>query len=339
MQTEQKHLKTGNGRPGLMRAARVTAPGRIELVEVPMPEPGPGQVRVRLEGCGVCASNVPPFEGRDWFTYPMPAGALGHESWGRVEAVGPGVMHFAEGDRVATLAQDAYADCALADESQAVRLPQDLAAVPFPAEPLACAMNVFARSGIRSGDTVAVVGCGFLGALLCRLAAEAEAAVIALSRRDFPLQLASLMGADHTIRMDDHFRIIEEVKQLTDGRLCDVVIEATGKQWPLQLAGELCRERGRLVIAGFHQDGMREVNMQTWNWRGLDVTNAHERDPAVYVRGMRRAVTASSQGRLDVEPLLTHHVPLENLAEALTMTRDRPDGFLKAVVRNQPPEA
>ena len=80
------------------------------------------------------------------------------------------------------------------------------------------------------------------------------------------------------------------MKELTDGRWCERVIEAVGLQWPLDLAGELTGERGRLVIAGYHQDGPRQVNMQLWNWRGIDVINAHERDPQRYVDGMRAAV-------------------------------------------------
>jgi threonine dehydrogenase-like Zn-dependent dehydrogenase len=114
--------------------------------------------------------------------------------------------------------------------------------------------------------------------------------------------------------------------------MCDVVIEAVGKQWPLDLAAELTRERGTLVIAGYHQDGPRQVNMQLWNWRGLDVTNAHERDPHIYVQGMRAAVEAVASGRLDPTPLFTHSFPLERLDEALDATRDRPEGFVKAVV-------
>ena len=78
------------------------------------------------------------------------------------------------------------------------------------------------------------------------------------------------------------------VKELTGGAFCDRVIEAVGKQWPLDLAAELTRERGRLIVAGYHQDGPRQVNMQLWNWRGLDVINAHERDPEVYMRGHPR---------------------------------------------------
>jgi threonine dehydrogenase-like Zn-dependent dehydrogenase len=132
--------------------------------------------------------------------------------------------------------------------------------------------------------------------------------------------------------MDDHWKIIELVKQLTGGHFCDRVIEAVGKQWPLDLAAELTRERGRLVIAGYHQDGPRQVNMQMWNWRGLDVINAHERDPAVYLQGISDAVAAVVDGRLDPMPLYTHHYPLSELDTALNATRDRPDGFLKALV-------
>ena len=70
--------------------------------------------------------------------------------------------------------------------------------------------------------------------------------------------------------------------------------------------------------------------MQLWNWRGLDVINAHERDPQVYLDGMQAAVDAVASGRLDPTPLYTHRFPLERLNDALAMTRDRPDGFLKA---------
>jgi len=179
---------------------------------------------------------------------------------------------------------------------------------------------------------VAIVGIGFLGALLTRLASDAGARVIAISRRAYSLEVAKAFGAAETIAMDDHYAIIEQVKALTGGVFCDRVIEAVGKPWPLDLAGELVRERGRLIIAGYHQDGPRTVNMQLWNWRGIDVVNAHERDPAVYIEGIRAAVEAVASGRLDPSSLYTHVYPLERLGEALDATRDRPDGFLKALV-------
>jgi threonine dehydrogenase-like Zn-dependent dehydrogenase len=140
------------------------------------------------------------------------------------------------------------------------------------------------------------------------------------------------MGASETIAMDDHYAIIARVKDLTGGAFCERVIEAVGKPWPLDLAAELTAERGRLVIAGYHQDGPRQVNMQLWNWRGLDVVNAHERDPAIYAQGVRDAVEAVVSGRIDLPPLHTHFYGLEGLAEALDATRDKPDGFVKALV-------
>jgi len=315
-----------------MRAAVLTGPGRISIEEVPRPEPGLGQVRVCLEGCGVCASNLTPWAGPEWMQFPTEPGALGHEGWGVVDALGDGVAGLAIGDRVAALSYKSYAEYDLADADAVVRLPESLAGQPFPGEPLGCAMNIFRRSEIAEGQTVAIVGIGFLGAILTRLASSAGARVIAVSRRPFSLQVARNMGAAEAIAMDDHNAIIGQVKELTGGVFCDRVIEAVGKQWPLDLAGELTRERGRLIIAGYHQDGPRQVNMWLWNWRGLDVINAHERDPKVYVQGIRDAIDAVASGRLDPSPLYTHRFPLEELDKALDATRDRRGDFLKASV-------
>src|SRR5215218_8036369 len=219
------HARRETPKTGTMRAAVLVAPGVMETREVPIPQPSANEVRVRLQGCGVCASNIPPWEGREWFRYPMAPGQLGHEAWGRVDAVGSDVLHFAIGDRVAMLSEKAYAEYDCGNEDKVVPLPDVLGDQPFPAEPLGCAMNIFNRSGIKAGQTVAIVGIGFLGAILTRLAEDANARVIAISRRPFSLDIATSMGAAHTIPMDDHWRIIEQVRQLTGGQFCDVVIE------------------------------------------------------------------------------------------------------------------
>ena len=317
-----------------MKAAQLTAPRKIEIVDAPTPEPSEGQVRVKVEGCGVCASNIPPFEGREWFEYPMAPGDLGHEAWGVVDAVGRGVEGLAEGDRVGMLSYKAYAEYDVAEAGNVVKLPAMLTGKAFPAEPLACAVNIFRRSQIRRDQTVAIVGVGFLGAMVARLAVDAGARVVAMTRRPSALKFAGDAGAS-VEAMDDHWRLLEALKGET-GILgpngADVVIECVGKQWPLDLASELVKEHGRLVIAGYHQDGPRTVNMQQWNWKGLDVINAHERRPQTYVDGMHAAVECVADGRIDVEPLLTHRFALEDLAEALQMSIDRPDGFLKAYI-------
>jgi threonine dehydrogenase-like Zn-dependent dehydrogenase len=315
-----------------MRAAVVVKPGKVEIQEVPIPVPGPGEIRVRLEGCGVCASNLPPFGGREWFTYPMPPGHLGHEGWGVVDEVGEGVDGFACGHRVTILSGAAYAEYDVTSDQNAVLIPPELDGQPVPGEPLGCAMNIFRRSDIHEGQTVAIIGIGFLGSLLTQLVSKAGARVLALAHRPFAQDIAKQMGAAEVIPMDDHWQIIERVKDFTDGVLCDRAIEAVGQQWPLDLAAELTREMGRLIIAGYHQDGMRQVNMQLWNWRGLDVINAHEREMPVYIRGISEAVEAVKTGRMTPQPLFTNRFPLEQLQQALEMARDRPDGFLKGLV-------
>jgi len=308
----------------------ITGPSALQLRDVTPPAPGPGQVRIQVEGCGVCGSDLPVWAGRPWFEYPRAPGSPGHEAWGTIDAVGPEVSGLSPGQRVTGLGYRSYAALDLIDAGALVILPDALDGQPVPGEGLGCAVNVFRRSGIGSGDWVAVVGVGFLGALVIQLAARAGAHVIAVSRRPFSLEVAQAMGALATLSLAEP--VADRVRELTGGALCDVVVEAAGTQPTLDVAGPLVKVRGRLVIAGFHQDGHRRVDMQLWNWRGLDVINAHERDPAVYVEGMRAAVTAIAEGRLDPVPLYTHRFSLAGLDEALETARKRPDGFVKALV-------
>jgi threonine dehydrogenase-like Zn-dependent dehydrogenase len=316
----------------MMQAATLVGPRRFEVIEVAVPEPNEDEIRVRLEGCGICASNLSPWEGQPWFNYPMDPGSPGHESWGTVEKVGVNVCKFITGDRVGLLSTHGFAEYDIANQHAAIKLPETLARRPFPAEPLGCAANVFRRALIRRGQTVAVVGIGFLGTVVVRLAVLAGARVIAITRRKEGLEMAKLFGASDFISMKDHWYIIECVNDLTGGHFCDVVIEATGKQWPLDLSADITAVRGRLLIAGYHQDGPRQVNMQLWNWRGLDVINAHERDPSVYQEGMQIAIDAIASGALDPRPLYTHAFRLKEIGHAFEIASERPSGFMKALV-------
>ena len=315
-----------------MKAAIISEPGRLEIVDAPRPTPAPHQALIQVEGCGVCASNLPRWEGKPWFTYPTSPGELGHEGVGRITDLGDQVDGWKVGDRVAFLSNHAYADYDLAAANEMVRMPDSLAKVCVPGEPLACAWNIFQRSGVRSPDNVAIVGGGFLGCLLIQLAVDSGARVIAVTRRPLPPELFEAIGSFESVSFEDAQASLVKVEELTEGMLCDVVIEATGKQAPLDLAARLTRTRGRLIIAGYHQDGPRQIDMQLWNWRGLDVLNAHERDSQMYIEGMRRAYNAVDTGTLRPLPLLTHQLPLADLDDAFELARHRPAGFMKAVV-------
>ena len=307
-----------------MRAAVLSAPRELVLADRPPPQPGPGQVRVRVEGAGICASELPLWEGRAWFRYPREPGEPGHEGWGRIDAMGAEVANLRVGQRVAVISHRAHAEMDVAEAGNVVPLPSTLRDTsPFPGEPLACAINAMRRAAVHRGERVAVVGCGFMGLLLVQLCAASGCEVAAISRGRSALERASGSGATSAWRVGD--------PSLERQRLFDVTFEVTGHQEPLDLAARLTRVRGRLVIVGYHQDGRRSVDMQLWNWRGLDVINAHERDPAAYVAGLREAVDAVASARLDPEPLVTHRYPLEELDEAYRISAARPEGFIKAV--------
>ena len=310
------------------RAGVISAPGEVVVQEVEFREPAAGEVRVRVEGCGICASNLALWEGKPWFQYPVEPGAPGHEAWGRIDAIGAGVTNFKPGDRVAMLSSHGFAEYDFARAVDVVQLPATLNDQPFPAEALGCAVNIFNRSGITPDQTVAIVGIGFLGTLLTQIAVSTGAKVIAISRRRSSLKLAEQFGAHATITSSDR----ESIQRLTQNGGCDCVIEAAGTQESLDLASDLTSERGRLVIAGYHQDGPRQVNMQLWNWRGLDVINAHERDPQVYVEGMRTAVRAVEAGVINPRPLYTHTFMLDELPRGFETIASSPEGFIKGLI-------
>lgn len=271
-----------------MRAGVVGAPRKAVVCRVERPEPRDGEVLVAVEGCGVCGSSLPFWDGREWFGYPGEPGAPGHEVWGRTE----------DGRRVATLSYRGFAEWDVAAANAVVALPDALDDLPFPGEALACGVNVVRRARVGHGERVAVVGMGFLGTTVARLLGN-----VTEVRRGTPV--------------DDEF---------------DVVVEAAGTQAALDTASLLVASGGRLVIAGFHQDGPRTVDMQSWNWRGIEVINAHERDARVVIDAMREAVQLACHGPLDLEELVTHRLPLDRLADSFELARTRPSGFLKAVV-------
>ena len=212
-----------------MRAAVVHSfdqPLRVD--DVPKPDPGPGQVIVKIETCGLCHTDIHAAHG-DWPIKPSPPFIPGHEGVGIVEQVGPGVLHVAEGDRVAipwlgyacgaceysasgreTLCLNqqmtgytvngSYADYAVADASFVGHVPDGLD--PLDAAPLTCAgvttYKAVKVSGARSSDLVAVFGVGGLGHLAIQYARIAGASVAAVDLLDSKLSLATELGAEHT---------------------------------------------------------------------------------------------------------------------------------------------
>ena len=208
-------------------------------------------------------------------------------------------------------------------------LPLDLAL----GEPIACAANAARRAGVTLGDTVALVGAGFMGALLLQflLRSGRRAGDRARSTRQHASAWPSDLGADITLDPSDADPVAA-VLEHTGGAGADVVVEATGAQAGLDLATALTRTRGRLIIYGYHQGEARTVEMQLWNLRGLDVVNAHHRDDDEYLAGMRAGLAMLTHGKLDMGALVTHRFSLEHTGDAFALAEQRLEGFVKAVV-------
>ena len=171
-------------------------------------------------------------------------GAPGHEGWGIVNAVGPGVSSVSNGARVAFLSTNAFAQYDIAWEAEVVTLPAQLSSQPFPGEAIGCAMNIFRRADIRSCHTTAIVGIGFLGALLTQLASRAGSRVIAISRSASALNVANESGAAIAFALDDD--PVRQVMRVTEGKGCERVIEAVGT--PKELGSRVGSYRRRWQI-------------------------------------------------------------------------------------------
>src|SRR6266403_3006110 len=315
-----------------MRVAVLMNPRRFDIRKFSIPRPAEREVRVRVEYCGICSSNLGPWKGAPWFSYPFPPGAPGHEATGIIEEIGDKVSNLRIWERVATLSYQAFAEHVITKADNVVSISHLSRESLFLGEPLGCAVIVFTRAQIRKGDWVAIVGVGFFGAILLQLCLDGGAKVIAISRRQLALRIAEEFRVQHCLEMKERSQVVEDVRAITGGALCDAVIEAGGVQETLDLASDLCRTRGRLIIAGYHQDGSRTINMQQWNWHGLDVINAHERDELIYVQGMREAAAIVSRGNIQLEDLVSHRFPIEQIAEGFRLAEERPEGFLKGVV-------
>lgn len=314
-----------------MLASVIESPKTIVIREIAEPEINDEDVLVKLEGTGLCSSNLPVWEGREWFKYPIAPGSPGHEGYGTVVEAGKDVKGIAVGDKVALISYNAYAEFDKAHYSNVVKLPQSLTGSPFLGEPAACAVNIFKRSDIQPGQKVLVIGSGFMGSLMIQLIKHAGAEVVAVSRRQTSVQFAEKAGANQIVRFIDVNQCVNELYKLSSEGFSRI-IEVTGSQNAIDLATEIISIRGKMIIAGYHQNGLRTVNMQTWNWKGIDVINAHERDQDIYTEGLREAILLTEQNILRPNDFITHKFGLRSLNKAFETLQSRPEGFIKAII-------
>ena len=313
-----------------MKIAVLRGPRALEVTEGPVPTIGPDEVLVRVAACGVCASELDIWEGRGSNDYPW---FPGHEVSGHVEQVGAEVTAFKPGDPVAVwVTGRGFA------EYVAVRAEYCLPAPNVPlelalAEPLACAVNAVELVDVSLGDDVVLIGAGFMGHLCHKLIElRGPRQVIVADTREDALARARTIGPCRTVDVTRE-SLPDVVAELTDGRGADVSLEVTGVQAPLTTLGEVTRMSGTVGIVGYHQGGPRQIDLASWNWNAFKIVNAHFREVATIMRGMRTGMRLLNAGRISLDDLVTHRFELDAVQDAFSVAQEKPEGFVKSTVQ------
>lgn len=315
-----------------MKAARFHQTREFIIEERPCPAPKTGEVLIKVSGCGVCKSEFGYWIGE--VEAPLHPGAGGHEFYGTVESTGEGVDPCWIGKTVTGILRDggAYAEYLVAEEKLIASLPDNALDKPILGEPYACAINAVLRSEVRPGDSVLLIGCGYMGALALTMLKLSGAAPLTVAEVTSPnRELAQRLGATQVLDPSAS-AFQDQINEITGGKGYDVVIEAVGHQEALDIATKAVKIRGRIVSYGYHNTGgRRSIDMEQWNFKGLDIVNGHERDPQVYMAGVRRTLELFRWNTFN-DLLITHSFPLNEINRAFATMEEHPQGFIKGIV-------
>jgi L-iditol 2-dehydrogenase len=313
-----------------MRSAVLEAPGRFVIVDEPIPDIAPDEVLLRVDACGVCASELDMYAGlAGHATYPW---RPGHEVSGTIEKAGADVTGFKPGDKVAAWVTERGYGEYVAVRSEylfdASGLPPELAL----GEPLACAVNAVELAAPLMGDDVAIIGAGFMGHLVQKLVAlKGAGRIFVADARNDALKRAESFGATTVVDITRD-SMADVVMEATGGIGADVTFEVTGVQAAIESVGGFTRMSGTVAIVGYHQGEPRSIPLGHWNWMAYRLVNAHFRDVAIILKGMRAGMRLLTSGRLAMDDLVTHRFSLDEIDAAFHAAIDKPEGFVKATV-------
>ena len=329
-----------------MKAAVLHAPKDLRLEDVPLPEAKEtGTVVVRVRSCGICQTDFKAFAGaRKNVTFPFIAG---HEPSGVVAEVGPGVMHFKEGDEVIcqpsgycgfcehcrtgnthycedafTTGGDgpeevwagAFAEYMLTKENCLFRKPTsisfDAAALT---EPLSGAWKgVIHKSEMQVGDDVVIIGVGSIG-LLCLMVAKAAGAgrLIAVDPSAFAREKALGLGATDAVDPSDGKAKERVYEIIPDGP--DLIVEAAGSIEAVKLMMEMLRRGTRWNVFGITTHERFELDGGLAHFLEARMDASFGTTPLA----MTQAVRLMERRLVDVEQIISHRFALERIHEAM----------------------
>jgi len=327
-----------------MESVVIRKPKEIFVMEKEIPEPGPGEVLIQVMASGICGTDLHIYRGEYLGDYPV---IPGHEFSGVVTAAGNQVTRFNLGDRVAVEPNIACDNCShclnnrqnfcLNWQAIGVTLPggmEEYVTAPEKAvfsignlpyeqaafmEPLSCVVHGVERAHINIADKVAILGAGPIGNLILQMTCLQGAAHITLLENNLGrAELACQLGADQVV---NH---MEDLQLDT----YDVVIDATGVIPVMNRAVDFARQGGIVLLFGVPPSGMNlEIEAFKIFQKGLTLLSSY-----TSVRNSFQAVNLLQTGQIQVEPLISHRLPLKELPNAFKMIESHDPTVKKVII-------
>lgn len=319
-----------------MLAGQITSPGQLSFIELSRPEIAEGQLLIKLEIASLCGSDIPYFlhdtshpsvAGQP---LPLRPGLSLHELIGSVYESRS--KRFKEGDRVLALPfhyLQGMSEYFLSADSLAVPLPSGPAEQLVLSQPLGTVVHACRKLPNLLGKTAVVLGQGPIGQLFCALLRRMGAVrVITVDSLAERLRISSRMGATHLFGQDAG-DLKAAVLDLTNGLGADVVVEAIGKEETLNLASDLIRRNGAVILFGLPNRYTFNVAIHDFFYKEAQLISCVGPDVQ---HDFPIAVEMIAAGVIDVKPLITHKFPFLKAQDAFTLFSKRSDGAMKVIL-------
>ncbi len=318
-----------------MKAARVVGPRQFEILDVDTPTPQDGEVLVRIEYASICGSDlinynkVLPEE-----DYPLPIGRPCHETSGIVEESRDDSLQ--KGDRVVALTYTGgLMEYVTIAANRCIKVPEHVdPTLAVLCQPIGTVVYAVQKLGSVLGKKVVILGQGPIGLSFTELVSRAGATqVIVTDIVDPRLEVAKVFGATDTINASRE-DVIERVKELTNGELADIVIDACGIHETNNQTFHCLRVQGTACIFGMpHGDPVFPFDWGTMYMKLPNIIVCNSARSGDVVGVVKTSVDLIAQGRLDPSPMITHNVPFNDLRTAYEMFSNRTDGCVTPVIR------
>ena len=330
-----------------MRAIVLNAVNEVAVEDVRRPSPEAGETLIRVSHSGICGTDLKIFQGGIPVDYPR---IMGHESVGEVVdgaklgtpvIVDPvyscGACYVCDagqpnlcpnGGLIGRDVDGGFADYVLAPVRNVYALPDEIDPAEAPLlQPMTTCLHALRRARIFTGEAVIVMGLGVTGLLHIQLAKAFGAyPVIGITRSQSKLDLAERLGADLVLQPDEHAK--EQVLEATGGRGADLVIESVGKLSILAQAIDLARVGGRLLAFGIYTEKEGALPFYDFYFKELNLINAR----AATARDFPACIDLVRRGAVNLKPVISHSLPLNEMAAALGLLDGGDSSRLKIIM-------